>query len=359
MSTTSHDYLLRCDLIGIKLPTELRATQTTAWTWVTASPLWKRANWVQEAGRPSVAYAPRLRSRVQWSSLLPPNYREQRASAPVALPECHHVSAFLSYLEQPGREANWSLLVNAISGAHVIAKGRKNGGPETLQDEWLERASRLRSAITQMKGLADALVEVEPGAATLPKKRRLQKTAHASDPVTTQRTITYTTQPYGGRMFSRSVGCGAQGLPRRVLSALLPDTVDLDIVNAAFTIVHQVLCKLDLLESDIFSEELAVLRSIASDRDAFAQERLAMPPGLSKDLLIRVLHGAVPGIEGLDDLRKASRLLRWIACETEPTVLAAMQERGKRRPDRSCFAVWWQIIEDFILSRVGVLGDGA
>ena len=58
---------------------------------------------------------------------------------------------------------------------------------------------------------------------------------------------------------------GAQGLPRRALKHLLPHTVDLDIKNCIFALVHQMLGK---LQCDAFPQDLAsVIERCAVHRD--------------------------------------------------------------------------------------------
>jgi hypothetical protein len=58
---------------------------------------------------------------------------------------------------------------------------------------------------------------------------------------------------------------GVQGLPRRALKHLLPHTVDLDIENSIFVLIHQLLQKLDcpMFPADF----LAIIEKCALQRD--------------------------------------------------------------------------------------------
>ena len=58
---------------------------------------------------------------------------------------------------------------------------------------------------------------------------------------------------------------GAQLCPRRVLMALVPQTIDLDIVNCMFTLVHQLLARHEFAE--LPDEVRDTIRRCAEERE--------------------------------------------------------------------------------------------
>ena len=70
--------------------------------------------------------------------------------------------------------------------------------------------------------------------------------------------------------------------------------------------------------------------------------------------------------EGLDQaasdwLRRPSdeaRLLRWLACSELPEVHLRFCEEGRKWPENSCFAYWWQTMEDRVVAAAETFLNG-
>ena len=162
-------------------------------------------------------------------------------------------------------------------------------------------------------------------------------------------------------------------LTGRLLNELIPHTVDVDIANAMFTIVIQLV---DLIGPfNFIDEELVELatfsswRRCASDRP-FVLRKIYDLIGDSvnaKELLVSIGNGAsLPEALQSDDffskLRKESILLRWIACTQMPEAYAEAQEKSKSEwPEATTFFLWWTGAEDAILEsmmrNIRIVGD--
>ena len=183
------------------------------------------------------------------------------------------------------------------------------------------------------------------------KRRRLVR--KESDPKgLTKHTVGYKYSAVPARRFV--AGAGSQPLGRRILKVMLPNTHDLDIRNAVFTIAFQLVNKLGLKDADIFVEELAFLEKLATDRDGVIRDELGASAVEGKDLLLAGFGGKTPpaklrGNECMAKLSSLSRVLRWLACSCLPDAYALIAETDKKWPEASTLAMWWQRAEDHIL----------
>jgi hypothetical protein len=132
------------------------------------------------------------------------------------------------------------------------------------------------------------------------------------------------------------------------------ETFDLDIKNLLFSILPQMLDRLDLVNKDSFSVEFEVLSLLHEQRDVIIRDDLKLPKEQGKTLLAKVAcGGSIPPPfetnELLLKLQRAGRMFRWIACSLQPEVYAeAAQTKGFA--EASCFAYLWNAVEDYILS---------
>ena len=150
-----------------------------------------------------------------------------------------------------------------------------------------------------------------------------------------------------------SDGPSAQSCPRRILKHLLGHTVDLDIENCCFVILHQLVQKMN---TDIPEESLQLLALLATERGQFCRDQLHTDVATGKHLLNCLINGGgVPAQwEGNPSIAAVQRLafyLRWLACTELPEVYAKCCEDGRRHPEVSTLFFMWSMVEDYILQK--------
>lgn len=165
-------------------------------------------------------------------------------------------------------------------------------------------------------------------------------------------TVEYAYHAHGGRRWAQ--GVGAQSLPRRALQSLIPHTADLDIVNAVFCIVSQLITRLDIQEGTSFDEEIRLLHEIDQHRSEVIERELQMSHANGKKLLCSMLGGAglPPALTSCPfahKLRRLARFLRWVACSCITDTYESVAQRDDKWAEATTFALWWQRCEDYIL----------
>ena len=153
-------------------------------------------------------------------------------------------------------------------------------------------------------------------------------------------------------------GAGVQKFSQRAHMYLVPDTHDLDIENSLFTMVLQLIQKLDLEPSP--PEEIqSTLQKCAAERREVCRDILQVNPASGKHTLVSVFYGGSPPqklatLDFMHELQRASLYCRWVAaslCETE--FQQFMQDATKKHPDGSILSHLHMACEDFILSNLG------
>ncbi len=104
---------------------------------------------------------------------------------------------------------------------------------------------------------------------------------------------------------------------------LLPHTVDLDISNAMFTLSWCLVQRLDVVEKDLFREELETLERLCRNRADVIRTELRLEPSAGKDLLLKVVNGKLLPADLCKNsfllrVRRLGFFLRWLACSTLP-----------------------------------------
>lgn len=150
-------------------------------------------------------------------------------------------------------------------------------------------------------------------------------------------------------------GLGAQKFTRRAQMVLLAGTHDLDISNCVFTLLSQLVQRLEV--SPPMPEALnAVFTKCAESRDEICSD-LKMSTAEGKQLLVSILYGAaVPdelqGNQLLINLSKLSLYLRWLAISLLGSEFARFcsTEVNKKNPDMSILSHLYLATEDLVLT---------
>ena len=278
---------------------------------------------------------------------------KERRQLPFSFPELWHLGQVKAYATSHGSRENNVVVLSACVDA-LTSRQSKHGRRTRAEEQELDNIKGLRRSIDKCEETIGQLLQAAldfEAVTSSPSTRRSRK-----EPPTLTRTVRYT---YGaaqdcvrGRQFATSTG--AQKCPRRLLPFLCPDTVDLDIENAFFTVMSQFLRKLpcDAQEHDTVC---CLLEQCAQGRTQLIQESLRLPLGEGKQVLLEVAHGSVPPLslnrcKLLRDLQDASTYLKWVATGVLPELHDVfVRDIAKKNPENSVLAHLYQALEDIIM----------
>ena len=162
----------------------------------------------------------------------------------------------------------------------------------------------------------------------------------------------------------RSVnGSGAQSFSKVFRNIVCKNMRDFDFHASMFTIVVQLVDKLDASFNDVLPS-LKSWRAIADGRQAVCEDILQCSPVRGKALLLQVANGQAvssaddvceKGQKFLEELSKESRCLRWLARSQCPELYEKVKDgthgfKQSSWPEATVFSYWWYSAEDYCLS---------
>ena len=236
--------------------------------------------------------------------------------------------------------------------SRAASQKRGQSGEVECLGTWLaQRASSLQDQEGSMQRLLESLT-LDGDAAEPAARRRRTSQASGEPPELLMRRVFYRTTEFGARV--QVLGVAAQGMPRQALVELLPHTVDVDMRNAAFSIVSQLLTLLELERAPMFQEETRTIEELATRREAIIRDRLRTDFATGKQLLLATLGGQALLPAWVEDpllkrVRRAARFLRWAACSHLPEVYEEKSRVENKWAPASTFAIWWQRVECHLL----------
>ncbi|CAE7506749.1 unnamed protein product [Symbiodinium sp. CCMP2592] len=133
----------------------------------------------------------------------------------------------------------------------------------------------------------------------------------------------------------------------------LADTIDLDIENCSFTLLLQILTKLQP-KHECWPAVKETLRLCAKERKHVIENTLKLPLSEGKLLLQKILNGGSPpqelaGNTFVQELQQASLFCRWVAATVLKDTAWPSLVQMKERPDVSVLTYFWNIAEDLVL----------
>ena len=167
----------------------------------------------------------------------------------------------------------------------------------------------------------------------------------------------------------RSVnGSGAQSFSKVFRNIVCKNMRDFDFHASMFTIVVQLVDKLDASFNDVLPS-LKSWRAIADGRQAVCEDILQCSPVRGKALLLQVANGQAvssaddvceKGQKFLEELSKESRCLRWLARSQCPELYEKVKDgthgfKQSSWPEATVFSYWWYSAEDYCLSSMSEL----
>ena len=193
-------------------------------------------------------------------------------------------------------------------------------------------------------------------------RRRI--TTKGNDDQVMTNTVTYQPcRPWPSRDIAHGMSPG-QRLPQFAQVLMAPQTVDVDIANCMFTVIPQLLRSLQISPemTRVFKPELDLLEELRTKREDLCGDILKLSVSQGKKILNLVaMGGAVPkqrfdnnpaAAQLLDNVAKAGRFVRWVACSCMPQELKVLTSDQKVDwPAASCAAHFWQGAEAALMRR--------
>ena len=260
-----------------------------------------------------------------------------------------YVFNFENFANSALRLANKDVILATLDT--ILGSVKRGKVKQTRAEE--DRLARLLSARRKLQAFEERttrlLRALSSSSTKSPSKKRSTKKqpeapidANAGDR-TWQRTLTYRYTLPMFRTRRQVDGTGAQTLSRMHCRVLLPDTVDLDIQNCCFSILKQML---DKVNPKYFPDvERECLERCADDRAGVCKE-MDVPPSEGKVLLNSVLNGqsvsdSQKGCKFLKTLQRTSRCVRWLAAEVVPEVAEHLKEEATRINPYASIVFFW------------------
>ena len=178
---------------------------------------------------------------------------------------------------------------------------------------------------------------------------------HATERVFAESTVQYRrTKPWRSRRIA--VGQTSQGMNRILQEALLPHTADVDVVNCLFTLAHQIIPRLQLVNESSYENEIAIIKRLAENRQEACEKYLGVSEQEGKDVLLNVFNGQhVSGQfvanEFLNEVAIAGKFFRYVACTAHPVAVQnILASAGDKWLEASVASHMWMGVEDYILT---------
>ena len=132
----------------------------------------------------------------------------------------------------------------------------------------------------------------------------------------------------------------------------LSHTVDLDIENCSFTLLHQIIQRVN--PQSLPAADAELLRRCAHSREGLCKE-MGVGTSWGKSLLMAVLNGKQvrdtdPGCGVLRQVTRLGRLLRWMSWEVLADLHRQLSsDRTRQCPDIGMLFHLWSAVEDLVL----------
>eukprot|EP00435_Cladocopium_sp_Y103_P006661 s2897_g2.t1 len=272
----------------------------------------------------------------------------------VELPEVYNMENFNTYVHGNAcRRDNATVLATVYSSA-AGRKKHRGAGRETEEvtkhrESMLERGRKLQAAETLSEELVE---ELGPSLERERKKRRQEHDVkEEQEEVTVQCGYHYsgdtevrTCKPERGNFLAEHI------------LFLLENTYDLDISNSMFTLLPQLMEKVDT-QPALPGPLQEIMQRVRDDRTKLCEEDLGLSVPEGKRIVTAVFRGsALPAAHAQKDalhrLQKASRWYRWAAASLLPEeYIRLCADTSKRNPKVSVLSLLFCACEDYILTR--------
>ena len=232
-----------------------------------------------------------------------------------------------------------------------------------------EAVNKYQGLVQKVKDHGDRLSALLVSKRRLTEKKSVERSVHAetstgeatpdtkwpSSLVTKKIKYQYSTkQKYSVPARRYSGMDGAQSMSRRLQKhAVDPHTLDLDIHNCAFQVLHQIIQKTQ--PKPALPKDLAdVFEEVTTKRSTFLA-RLNVDAAEGKHVIHTVLNGGAPPEnlkknEAMSSLQKISLYIRWVAMNLlYDDYMSLKENKDKTFPSASIMSLMWQSVEDMIV----------
>ena len=275
-----------------------------------------------------------------------------------AYEELHDTAGLVRYAKNNAdREANAYQTIAYLDKCLTTLKRKGSGKLGATVAKAIEDLTRTRDKMALSEELLERVCQREMSASmggedAGEKRRRLSRKTSSTPDI---RKFSYE-RDFQGIVRTRAYvhGDGAQKWRRRMLRVLCPQTHDLDICNAVFDILHQLVIRLDLKKT-MPGNLAAALERLAEHRSDVCANDLQVSVKEGKSVLHEVLFGgtvppALAEKEFLRTLQHLSFYLRWTACSVLPEVYHHVRAmKAKKRPESSTLFYLYALAENHIL----------
>ena len=268
--------------------------------------------------------------------------------------EVHDVEAARKYIQgNSGREANVATVIKYLGAVakHLRKPGRAGKQSAARHDE-IAALEKLSKKMSDREETLASFVTQQEKQETGAKRRRTGKT-----PGSRIETPDFSyNRCFQGLVRTRAYaqGLAAQKFSRSMQRILCPDTHDLDIQNAMFVLLSQLLHKLNV-NSTIPEHVLKTMDECAAKRDEICKNELKVSVQDGKKLLHEIFFGSgIPAAHAsnafLLQLQKAAIYCKWLACSLLPDVFQrVMTLPDKPNPQASTLFYMYAAVEDCVL----------
>ena len=325
----------------------------------------KRLIQSQSRGKTEDVFIVGLVSKVKLDTLIA---HRDRSSCPT-LTERLAVSALEGYVNSIARSDNAEALAGVFTSLSTKnLRGRPTASAKNRKEMFGSKASKAVSHEKNCRSLVQKLKQPVGSSQLSPPKKRQRVKGREEPAVKEERDGTdgnqlvlfSTSYQYPDttvlrtRKIARSLG--AQKFTRRAQQHLLSHTHDLDIHNSVFTVLSQLLDKLQVVPA-MPQDIRSAFDSCVSDRDKVCREELNVGREEGKRILTATLYGgSIPehlaGNEFLIRLSKVSIYMRWLAISLLEDEFHRFRSTdvNKNNPDMSIVSHLYLATEDYILT---------
>lgn len=325
----------------------------------------KRLIQSQSRGKTEDVFIVGLVSKVKLDTLIA---HMDRSSCPT-LTERLAVSALEGYVNSIARSDNAEALANVFTSLSTKnPRGRPTANAKNRKEIFGSKASKAVSHEKNCRSLVQKLKEPVESSQLSPQRKR-QRVKGREEPAVkeekdgtdgNQLVLFSTSYQYPNTTVLRTrkiaESLGAQKFTRRAQQHLLAHTHDLDIHNSVFTVLSQLLDKLQVFPAMPQDLRSAFDRCVF-DRDKVCREVLNVGREEGKCILTATLYGgSIPehlaGNEFLTRLSKVSIYMRWLAISLLEDEFHRFRSTdvNKKNPDMSIVSHLYLAAEDYILT---------
>ena len=158
------------------------------------------------------------------------------------------------------------------------------------------------------------------------------------------------TRPWPSRSYA--VSTAVQSLDQLLQEALAPHTCDLDIVSAMFSIIVQMIDRLQLTHRHVYDNEIKLITRLAFNRGEICRDELKVIASEGKELLFNAFCGASIATDAAPILlrvQEAGRFYRWLAISIMEKEFVTLLQEPEIWAEASVASHLWMGVEDFVI----------